>query len=225
MIEKLANIKVMEWDIEQDILYKSPNLELLQLGKISPKALLDKHYCIPFIHEEDLATCEESVEKAVSEPRQSGTTVRLRLLNGEFRWFNIQMHMCEQIRSSRRKLDFLTTSAQWGIVIGYLSLLQEGEGELLVSFMQTKQDFQLTVHITQKDHITTIVQLSVLFSPIDQVRKEFICYLFTLNTEEPGYEPSENTTSEMTIPPAEKIAEGLSQHRQMKNPVHISLEW
>ncbi|MBI9096255.1 MAG: EAL domain-containing protein [Sphaerochaeta sp.] len=278
MIEQLANIKVMEWDIEQDILYKSPNLELLQLGKISPKALIDKHYCIPFIHEEDLDTFEECVEKVIAKPKQRGTTVRLRLLNGEFRWFNIQMHMIrgkrivaslldvdtkmrmsEQVRSSRRKLDFLTTSAQWGIVMGhlspegtivttfhnpifyeilgysrteyeawginFLSLLQEGEGDLLVSSLQKKQDFQLTVHITQKDYVPATVQLSVLFSPIDQVRKEFICYLFILEDGKPGYKPSEKTTPEKTIPSHERITEELSQHRQVKNSEHISLTW
>ncbi len=154
MIEQLANIKVMEWDIEQDTLYRSPNLALFQLCKIEPKALMEKNYCTSFIHEEDLLQFEECVEKVLSEPKQRGMTVRLKLLNGELRWFNIQMHLTrmkngepkriiaslldvdskmrlsEQLRESRRKVSFLTTSAQWGIVMGYLST----KGEIVTTF-------------------------------------------------------------------------------------------
>ena len=278
MIEQLANIKIMEWDIEQDILYKSPNLELLQLGKISPKALIEKRYSIPFIHEEDLAAFEECIEKVLAKPMQSGTTVRLRLLNGEFRWFNLQMHMVktkrilaslqdvdtkmrmsEQIRSYRRKIDFLTTSAQWGIVMGYLSpegmmvatfhnpvfyellgysrteyealgidylsMLQEGELELLVSAMQTKQDFLLTLHIMQKNSPDLTVQLSVVFSPIDQATKEFICYIFKLEEEIPINTPTRLTNPTTTLASAETISTKQSGLRKSKRSEHLSFEW
>jgi|GEM_PF-3996545 len=276
MIEQLANIKVMEWDIEQDILYKSPNLELLQLGKISPQALIAREYCTPFIHKEDLSTFEECVATVLAQPKQRGTTVRLRLLNGEFRWYNIQMHMIkgkrilaslldvdtkmrmsEQVRSSRRKIDFLTNSAQWGIVMGYLSaenvvvttfhnpifydllgysrseyealgidyldLLQEGEAENLLSAMQTKQDFPLTLHITQKDGTAIAVQASVIFSPIDQVRKEFICYLF--EQEDQNHVLTKETAPVKTLERVKRKPEARLHHRKRKNTEHISIDW
>jgi len=278
MVEQLANIKMMEWDIEQDILYKSPNLELLQLGKISPKALIDRQYCTPFIHEEDLSTFEECIAKVLKTPKQTGTTVRLRLLNGEFRWFNIQMHllkskrivaslvdvdtkmrMSEQVRSSRRKIDFLTNSAQWGIVMGYLStenvvvttfhnpifykflgysrteyealgidfldLLKEGEAELLLAAMQTKQDFLLTLHITQKDGSGITVQASVIFSVIDQERKEFICYIFEQKQDEPNHKLTNETPPAMTIETVREKPEGQLFHRQLKTSEHVTFNF
>ncbi len=276
MIEKLANTKVMEWDIKQDILYKSPNLELLQLGKISPKALIEKQYCTPFIHEEDLSSFEACVTRALAKPKQSGTTVRLRLLNGEYRWYNIQMHMIreqrivaslldvdtkmrmsEQVRSSRRKIDFLTNSAQWGIVMGYLSpegsivttfhnsiffellgysrteyealgidylaMLQEGEAQMLVSAMQTKQDFPLILHIKKKDGTRSTVQISVIFSPIDQVKKEFISYIFEL--EEEISEGSHKSNPKQILANEEKQPAGLEIHRKLKNSEHFTFNF
>lgn len=278
MIVQLANIKVMEWDIGQDILYKSPNLELLQLGKISPKALVEKRYCTPFIHEEDLSTFENCVEMVLATPKQKGTTVRLRLLNGDYRWFNIQMHrhktnrivaslldvdtkmrMSEQVRSSRRKIDFLTTSAKWGIVLGYLSsegvvvttfhnpifydllgysrteyealgidymsMLQEGEAELLLSCMQTKQDFPLTLHVKQKKGPVIPVQLSVIFSPIDQDRKEFICYIFAHEREQTISALTQDDTPETDVESEREESEGRTYHRQLENAEHISVDW
>lgn len=154
MIEQLANLKIMEWDLEGDTLYRSPNLALLQLGKIGPKALVEKQYCTSFIHEEDLPSFEQCVTKVLEYPKQSGTTVRLKLLNGELRWFNIQMHVIrtvvgepkrivaslldvdskmrlnEQLRSSRRQIEFLTNNTQWGVVMGYLSL----ENKIVATF-------------------------------------------------------------------------------------------
>ena len=278
MIEQLANIKVMEWDIEQDILYKSPNLELLQLGKISPKALIERQYCTPFIHEEDLGTFEECVTKVLTTPKQKGTTVRLRLLNGEFRWFNIQMHMhnakrivaslvdvdtkmrmSEQVRASRRKIEFLTNSAQWGIVMGYLStenvvvttfhnpifyellgysrteyealgidyldLLQEGEAEMLLAGMQTKQDFPLTLHVTQKKGTKITVQASVIFSPIDQISKEFICYIFEQEQEGLNHKLTKEKPPIQASELVKKKPRGRLHYRKLKDSEHITVDW
>lgn len=145
LIEELANTKVLEWDLQQDILYKNPNLELLQICKIAPKALIAKEYCCPFIHEDDLKAFEDTLEEVLKIPSKQGTTVRLRLLNGEYRWYSIQMKMhyaensgakrimallldvdtkmrlSEQAREYKRQIEFMTTSATWGIATGYLS--------------------------------------------------------------------------------------------------------
>ncbi len=276
LLEQLANIRVMEWDIEQDILYKSPNLELLQLGKISPKALIGRQYAIPYIHEEDIPAFEACVANVLKEPKQRGTTVRLRLLNGEMRWFNIQMYlhnanrivaslvdvdtkmrMSEQVRSSRRRIDFLTSSARWGIVMGYLSpdgsivttfhnpifyrllgysrteyealgidylsMLGKGEALLLVSTMQKKQDFPLTLHIRQKNGNTATVQISVIFSPIDQERKEFICYIF--DQEQDSALAEETPAVHAIIETAQQIPNKEVIHRKLKHAEHITVHF
>jgi len=280
MIEQLANIKMMEWDIEQDTLYRSPNLALLQLGKIGPKALIERDYCTPFIHEEDLSAFEECVAKVLATHKQRGTTVRLKLLNGSLRWFNIQMHrtltesgepkriiaslldvdskmrMSEQLRASRRKIDFLTTSAQWGVVMGYLtaegeivttfhnpifydilgysrteyealgidylSMLQQGGAERLITAMGAKQDFSLTLLTRQKSGTTIPIELSVSFSHFDQRREEFICYIFTQDTGPQNSLPIQETAS-VKAPEGEKgHQEGLVLHRQLKGAEHIT---
>lgn len=277
MIEQLANIRVMEWDIESDILYRSPNLALLQLGKIGPKALIDRAYCTPFIHEEDLSSFEECIAKVLANSKQSGTTVRLKLLNGEVRWFNMQMHMTrtesgepkriiaslvdvdskmrmnEELRASRRKIEFLTTSAQWGVVMGYLSpedeivttfhnpifykllgysqteyealgidylsMMPRGGEALLLSSMQKRQDFSLTLAIKQKSGAIITIELSVLFSRLVQRRKEFVCYIFEQGQDRAEVAPSQVKT------PVQETQEGLMIHRQLKNSEHISFKF
>ena len=269
MIEQLANIRMMEWDIERDTLYKSPNLALLQLSKIEPKALLKREYSTSFIHEEDLSSFEECLAKVVSKHKQSGMTVRLKLLNGELRWFNIQMHMTltesgkpkrivaslldvdskmklsEHLRASRRKIEFLTTRPQWGIVMGYLSpgnaivttfhnpifytilgysqteyealgidylsMLQEGEAELLLTAMQAKRDFTLTLHVKKKGGTRTTVEISVNFSHSEQEREEFICYIFEQESAH-----ALHTKNELNH------QKGLITHSHLKDSEHIT---
>jgi len=269
MMEQLANIRMLEWDIEQDTLYKSPNLALLLLSKIGPEELVRREYGTSFIHEEDLPAFEECLTRVVTKQKQSGTTVRLKLFNGETRWFNIQMHLTltedgkpkrivaslldvdskmklsEHLRASRRKIDFLTTRPQWGIVMGYLSeentivttfhnpvfytilgysqteyealgidylsILQGGGAAQLLTAMQARRDFTLTLHVKIKDGTSTTVEIAVNFSRSDQRREEFICYIFEQKKPHTPYAKDTNGHQK-----------GLVTHSRMKNSAHIT---
>jgi PAS domain-containing protein len=109
--------------------------------------------------------------------------------------------------------------------IDYLSMLQEGDAKSLVSAMLTKQDFLLPLHVKQKDGTEITVQISVIFSPVDQVRKEFICYIFEHEREEPRPDSAQETDITKTSETGKRKPKTQQHHRQLKNSGHITLEW
>ena len=142
LMQEMANIKVFEWDLKQNILYKSSGLELLEISKLSPLEIRNKQYANGCIHPDDLKNFEKTIDMLLSNSKIQGTTVRLKMINGKYRWYNLQfivqndlsdtplriiativdidnkMRLNETVRLYRKQLDFITASAQWGILIG-----------------------------------------------------------------------------------------------------------
>ena len=170
LIQEMANIKVLECDLSQNILYKTAGLELLEISKLSPRELSEKHYGNDFIHPEDLQTFERALDTALSHSKIQGTTVRLKMINGRYRWYNLQItiqkdlsekprrivatiadvdnkiRLNEMVRLYRNQLDFITASAQWGILIGY----HTETGEIACTF--SNSEFYSLLGYTKKEY-------------------------------------------------------------------------